>query len=97
MGSRPLRIPFASGGACLFTFRQLCSANLASADYLKLASRFHTLAIHDVPAISDASRDEVRRSLEGCNRTGSPAPRTWRFRACVPFLATLSSACSIDR
>jgi len=59
MGSRPLRIPFASGGACLFTFRQLCSANLASADYLKLASRFHTLAIHDVPAISDASRDEV--------------------------------------
>ena len=43
-GRRALRVPLSSGGAACFSFEELCGQPLASADYLALASRFHTPA-----------------------------------------------------
>ena len=65
-GRRALRVPLSSGGAACFSFEELCGQPLASADYLALASRFHTLCVHGVPPL---------RSPDG----GAPSNAARRF------------------
>ncbi len=58
---RVLRVPQAADGAARFSFSQLCEAPLSSGDYLRLARRFHTIFVDDVPILPPHKRNEARR------------------------------------
>ena len=51
----------AGGPVCLFTFDQLCSANVGAADYIALAKKFHTIALSDVPIFTANLRSQAYR------------------------------------
>ena len=44
-----------------FSFDALCAGPRASADYIEIARRFHTLFISDIPVMRDAIDDQARR------------------------------------
>lgn len=44
-----------------FSFNALCAGPRASADYIEIARRFHTLFISDIPVMNDAIDDQARR------------------------------------
>lgn len=46
-----------------FTFKELCDKPLGSADYIKIAKRFHTVFIEGVPKLTLQERDQVRRFI----------------------------------
>lgn len=46
---------------CLFEFSDLCGRPVAAADYLALASRFHSIALRGVPVFNAANRTEGYR------------------------------------
>lgn len=60
---RPLHIPAQYAGNTLFTFSQLCGATLGPADYITLASTYHTLILTDIPIFSFAQKNEARRLI----------------------------------
>jgi hypothetical protein len=45
----------------MFDFNDLCNRPLATADYIALADRFHTLAVADVPVFNAANRAAAYR------------------------------------
>ncbi|KAI9822762.1 MAG: hypothetical protein M1832_002995 [Thelocarpon impressellum] len=60
---RTVRIPRASNGTCLWTFDELCATNLGPADYITLASTFHTVVLTDVPVLTLSHKNEARRLI----------------------------------
>ena len=40
------------GGACLMRFEELCGRPVAAADYIALATKFHTLALDGIPVFT---------------------------------------------
>lgn len=46
------RNPQVAGGAARFRFEQLCRATVGAADYQALATRFHTILVTGIPALS---------------------------------------------
>ncbi len=60
---RTVSIPRASAGVSYWTFAELCGTDLGPADYISLASRYHTLVLVDVPIISFLQRNEARRFI----------------------------------
>jgi cell division protein ZapE len=60
---RTLRVPKAALGVARFTFRELCQAPLAGADYLKIAHEFHTVLIDRIPVMDYARRNEAKRFI----------------------------------
>ena len=52
-----------STGAAKFDFSELCMQNLAPADYITLASTFHTLIIDNVPILTLTKKNEARRFI----------------------------------
>jgi cell division protein ZapE len=58
---RVLRVPQAVRGVARFSFEALCARPLGAADYLALASTFHTLLIDHIPKLDPAQRNEARR------------------------------------
>ncbi len=50
-------------GVARFTFEELCARPLGASDYLKLARRFHTLVIDDIPVLGAAQRNEAKRFI----------------------------------
>lgn len=46
-----------------FTFASLCDKPLGAADYLAVASAFHTVFISDIPQLDLTMRDQVRRFI----------------------------------
>ena len=60
---RELEVREAAGGVARFTFAQLCEAPLASADYLAIAERFHTILIEDIPVLQPHQRNEAKRFI----------------------------------
>jgi predicted ATPase len=63
MGRR-LAVPRAAGGACCFTFAELCGTNVGASDYIALVSSFHTIAIQDVPAFDARTRGDAYRFVK---------------------------------
>ncbi len=63
VNGRVLRVPQAARGVARFRFAELCGAALGAADYLKLATTFHTLVLEQVPALSAEHRNEARRLM----------------------------------
>ncbi|EPQ56948.1 hypothetical protein GLOTRDRAFT_39171, partial [Gloeophyllum trabeum ATCC 11539] len=60
---RPLHVPWTSNGVCKFTFSELCEQDLGPADYLTLASTYHTLAISALPILKLSSKNQARRFI----------------------------------
>ncbi|KAF1960235.1 hypothetical protein CC80DRAFT_523372 [Byssothecium circinans] len=60
---RPLLISTQHNGTALFTFAQLCGTPLGPADYITLASTYHTICITDVPILGFLQKNEARRFI----------------------------------
>ena len=60
---RNFLVPRHLSGVTKWTFDELCVTNLGPADYLTLASTFHTLILTDVPILSLLQKNEARRLI----------------------------------
>lgn len=60
---RALRVPRTSSGITMWTFEELCQANLGPADYISIASHYHTLVIIGVPVLKQVMKNEARRFI----------------------------------
>ena len=58
---RTLKISCAAGRAAMMSFSELCEQPLGPADYVALASHFHTLVIDGIPKLVPDQRDVTRR------------------------------------
>lgn len=58
---RSVDVPRAAKGVALFTFEELCSRPLGAADFLAIATCFHTVLIDGVPQLSAEQRNETVR------------------------------------
>lgn len=58
---REIEIAQAGAGVALVGFSDLCEKPLAAADYLALASRYHTLVLSAIPQLSAKNRDSAKR------------------------------------
>ncbi|KAF2862950.1 hypothetical protein K470DRAFT_202970, partial [Piedraia hortae CBS 480.64] len=61
--SRKVTIPRHFRGITMWTFSQLCEATLGPADYLTLASRYHTFILTHVPVLTTNLKNEARRLI----------------------------------
>jgi cell division protein ZapE len=59
--SRSLRALRRAGGVVWFDFKTLCGGPRSQNDYLEIASRFHTVLLSGVPAMSPRMASEARR------------------------------------
>ncbi|KAK4688538.1 hypothetical protein P7C73_g1566, partial [Tremellales sp. Uapishka_1] len=60
---RRVAVPLAKDGVCRFTFAQLCEEPLGPADYISLASTYHTFFIDKVPVLYLKHKNEARRLI----------------------------------
>ena len=60
---RNLLVPRYLCGVTKWTFNELCGTNLGPADYISLASTFHTLILIDVPILTFLQKNEARRLI----------------------------------
>lgn len=60
---RNLLVPRHLSGVTKWNFNELCSTNLGPADYITLASTFHTLILTDVPILTFLQKNEARRLI----------------------------------
>lgn len=62
---RRISVPKASMAASVawFEFKDLCDRPLGAADYLAVASAFHTVFVANIPQLSLQERDQVRRLI----------------------------------
>jgi len=60
---RRVDIPIAAQGVARFDFETLCGQPLGPADYLAIATHFHTLVLDNIPALSPENYDRARRFI----------------------------------
>ncbi|KAI0690281.1 AFG1-like ATPase-domain-containing protein [Cerioporus squamosus] len=60
---RAIRVPWSANGTCEFTFAQLCDESLGPADYITLASRYHTFIITSIPVLRLSAKNQARRFI----------------------------------
>lgn len=60
---RKLQVPLAAKGVARFTFSELCARPLGAADYLALATHFHTLIISGIPKLGRDRHNEAVRFM----------------------------------
>jgi cell division protein ZapE len=60
---RSIEIPQAAEGVARFDFDDLCGKPLGPADYLLLATHFHTLVLDGIPRLGAENFDKVRRFI----------------------------------
>ena len=60
---RRIVLPAAARGVARSDFEALCVQPLAAADYLALATHFHTLVLDGVPRLTETQRNEARRFM----------------------------------
>jgi cell division protein ZapE len=58
---RKLQVPLAAKGVARFTFPELCARPLGAADYLALATHFHTLIVSGIPKLGPDRHNEAIR------------------------------------
>ncbi|KAF1839298.1 hypothetical protein BDW02DRAFT_594041 [Decorospora gaudefroyi] len=61
--NRPLLVPAQYNGVAFFTFTELCGAVLGPADYITLASTYHTFIVIDIPIMGLLMKSEARRLI----------------------------------
>jgi cell division protein ZapE len=60
---RTLFVPRAARGVARFTFRDLCEAPLAAADYLRIAREYHTIILERIPLMTFDTRNAAKRFI----------------------------------
>ncbi|MBY0335120.1 MAG: AFG1 family ATPase [Acetobacteraceae bacterium] len=60
---REVQVPEAARGVARFAFDELCGRPLGPADYLALATHFHTLVLDGVPRLGPDNFDKARRFI----------------------------------
>ena len=61
---RRIAVPASTpSGITMWTFSQLCAANFGPADYITLASTYHTLILTDIPVLTTLLKNEARRFI----------------------------------
>ncbi|KAJ8102043.1 AFG1-like ATPase-domain-containing protein [Lipomyces tetrasporus] len=60
---RALKVPLQKDRIAVFTFDELCDAPLAGADYITLASNYHTLVLDDAPELPVLKKNQARRLI----------------------------------
>ncbi|RPD57550.1 hypothetical protein L226DRAFT_301305 [Lentinus tigrinus ALCF2SS1-7] len=60
---RAILVPWSANGVCEFTFSQLCDESLGPADYITLASRYHTFIITSIPVLKLSAKNQARRFI----------------------------------
>ena len=60
---RNVFVPRHHRGVTMWTFSELCNSNLGPADYISLASNFHTLILDSVPILTLIQKNEARRFI----------------------------------
>ena len=60
---RHLDIPRAAKGVAWFSFEELCDRPLGAADYLALATHYHTVIVAGVPVMGEAMRNQAKRFM----------------------------------
>ena len=60
---RQVLIPRCHHGITMWSFAELCGSNLGPADYISLASTFHTIILYDVPVLTLLQKNEARRLI----------------------------------
>jgi cell division protein ZapE len=60
---RRLAVPRAAKGVARFRFADLCERPLGAADYIAIATHFHTVVLAEIPQMSRAQRNEARRFM----------------------------------
>lgn len=60
---RIIPIPRTAGGTTSWTFTELCGSTLGPADYITLASTYHTLILTEVPILTFLQKNEARRFI----------------------------------
>src|SRR5579859_4522076 len=58
---RKWTVPVAADGVARFSFTLLCGSAFGTADYLALATHYHTLILDEIPTLSPANRDSAKR------------------------------------
>ena len=58
---RSWTVPRAADGVARFSFAELCGSSFGPADFLALATHYHTLLLDAVPILSPANRDSAKR------------------------------------
>jgi cell division protein ZapE len=60
---RALAVPQAAKGVARFRFADLCERALGAADYIAIATHFHTVIIDGIPVMTPEQRNEARRFM----------------------------------
>jgi len=60
---RQIAVPRMWNGTACWTFNDLCKTHLGPADYITLASAYHTLILTDVPILTWLMKNEARRFI----------------------------------
>jgi len=60
---RQLAVPQAAKGVARFRFADLCERALGAADYIAIATHFHTVIIGEIPLMTPEQRNEARRFM----------------------------------
>lgn len=60
---RQLAVPQAAKGVARFRFDDLCAHALGAADYIAIATHFHTVIIAEIPLMTPDQRNEARRFM----------------------------------
>lgn len=60
---RLIPVPRTWNGIACWTFEELCKTHLGPADYISLASTYHTLILTDVPVMTWLMKNEARRFI----------------------------------
>ena len=60
---RAIHVPIEANGAARFSFDELCAVPLAASDYHRIAQRYHTVFIENIPVIEEGARNEAKRFI----------------------------------
>jgi len=60
---RSIDVPLAAGGAARFSFEELCARPLGTGDYRRVAQRYHTIFIENIPVMEAGARNEAKRFI----------------------------------
>ncbi|MCR9139878.1 MAG: cell division protein ZapE [Alphaproteobacteria bacterium] len=60
---RTIEVPMAAGGAARFSFEELCARPLGTGDYRRIAERYHTIFIENIPVMEASARNEAKRFI----------------------------------